>query len=94
LIPELQVFYHGDPERWLEVPEPLLSAYVEMLPILRAEAALASLTIGGLVMGGTSGLEAQAIIAQWQRLARHKPEKQTASPAMLAEMGIRYIEEP
>lgn len=37
LIPELQRFYHGNPESWLHVPIALLKAYIAMLPRLKKQ---------------------------------------------------------
>lgn len=86
MIPRLQRFYGGDPERWLEIPVPVLAAYAEMYLRLDAEDRQARITDTGLGFGNVEETEAREVMATLARLTGRKARP--ADRGELAAMGI------
>ncbi len=88
----LQRFYGGDPDRWFDLPMPILNAYLTMLSRLQARERLSGMNVIGLAVGGAEDLEARQLLTQWQQAAHLEKTVRPASPAELAELGIGYVE--
>ena len=81
IVPRLQRFYgHQD---WLNMPTPLLNAYIEMLPRLQAEENISAVTVAALGSGSVKQAEARRITRSWEASARSHgaPRAQPASTA-------------
>jgi hypothetical protein len=90
VIPELQAFYGGDVERWLDMPIPLLECYAEMKPRLEANENIRAANIVALGMGNLEKLEQARLLGSWERAAAGRRKARTARPGDLAAMGIAY----
>lgn len=92
MIPRLQKFYAGDPERWWQMPVALLRVFVRMLPQLMAEHALQETRQHMIASGNMKPSSAESIIRQWERAAQieepvQKLDEETKRAA-LPQMGI------
>ena len=98
MIPRLQRFYGGNPERWHEIPVWLLVAYNAMLPRLQAEETLAQL---GLMQAGggrhTAEKDLKAYVRNLERQARGGWEpraRRLKSLSSLRSLGIQVVRTP
>lgn len=83
----MQRFYGGDPERWVQIKPPLLSAYAQMLPRLEASEHLSHIEAHTL---SNAGKEARGRIAELERQAEGPRRKvRRASLVEIESLGIK-----
>ncbi len=96
IIPRLQIFYKGDPDRWLHMPIKFLGPYIAMHPILQAEEALQDITNIAVGTGSLKKEDIKEIMRELRSQANERTPRQRLSirrdKAALAAMGIQVVE--
>lgn len=91
LVPRLQAFYGGDPERWFNLPLWALTAYLKMLTPLKAEQQL--LLIEAVAVPNMKPDAAGRLISRLGRQARREKPPSVAEQLMKA-MPVVYEPTP
>jgi len=102
ILPTLQRFYGGSWSEWLDLPEPVFAAYVEMLSVLKAQESLqraAEVRLGGGPKSKRDEPWHKSTQRRWERVANTLADKSSgksgASYRMnMAAAGIPVIRVP
>jgi len=93
-VTRLQAYYGGDPDRWLDMPTGLLSAYVSALTSLVAQDCLRETQVIGVGTGTITKQDRNRILRDWSSDAAGPVEKVKPTPderkALMSAVGIKH----